>query len=290
MEAITFVGLDLHKRMTSVALAESGRGGEVRFLGEIPSTPEALHRVVERLKGRHRQLSFCPENKRSIGERGLRRTWSEQDLVAERVEPPQRARRDPPLRVAGWPQTLRSIAHRATGRANLGKRDRPARSLPAGSCAGIPSCTCRDRGGTRGNRAADLDLVQVIQPARPSQTSADGRLAQERFKNAGDIRAVIDKRVPSRAAPTLVAELAPEVGSVRPTLHRQLRQTGADAPRELRDDARGRPSTRRGNARVHTGASRRGRAGWCNGRNGGALGSKGINQASRFQFWRSFRV
>jgi transposase len=47
--------------MTSVAIAESGRGGEVRFLGEIPSTPEALHRLVERLKGRHRQLSFCYE-------------------------------------------------------------------------------------------------------------------------------------------------------------------------------------------------------------------------------------
>jgi hypothetical protein len=45
MEPTTFVGLDVHKRMTSVALAESGRGGEVRFLGEIPSTPEALHRL-----------------------------------------------------------------------------------------------------------------------------------------------------------------------------------------------------------------------------------------------------
>jgi len=52
MEATTFVGLDVHKRMTSVAIAESGRGGEVRFLGEIPSTPEALHRLIERLKGR----------------------------------------------------------------------------------------------------------------------------------------------------------------------------------------------------------------------------------------------
>ena len=61
MEATTFVGLDVHKRMTSVAIAESGRGGEVRFLGEIPSTAEALHRLVERLKGRHRRLSFCYE-------------------------------------------------------------------------------------------------------------------------------------------------------------------------------------------------------------------------------------
>jgi transposase len=62
MELTTFVGLDVHKRATSVAIAESGRGGEVRFLGEIPSTPEALHRLVERLKGRHRQLSFCYED------------------------------------------------------------------------------------------------------------------------------------------------------------------------------------------------------------------------------------
>src|SRR5687768_10716672 len=51
MEATTFVGLDVHKRMTSVAIAEAGRGGEVRFMGEIPSSPEALHRLVERLKG-----------------------------------------------------------------------------------------------------------------------------------------------------------------------------------------------------------------------------------------------
>src|SRR5918994_7071746 len=61
MEHTTFVGLDVHKRTTSVAIAEPGRGGEVRFMGEIPSTPEALHRLVERLKQNHRRLSFCYE-------------------------------------------------------------------------------------------------------------------------------------------------------------------------------------------------------------------------------------
>src|SRR5918996_2427797 len=61
MEATTFVGLDVHKRMTSVAIAEPGRGGEVRFLGEIVSSPEALHRLVGRLKDRHGRLSFCYE-------------------------------------------------------------------------------------------------------------------------------------------------------------------------------------------------------------------------------------
>jgi transposase len=58
-----------------VVIAESGHSGEVRFLGEIPSSPEALCRLVERLKDRHRQLSFCPEKKRSVGERGLPGTW-----------------------------------------------------------------------------------------------------------------------------------------------------------------------------------------------------------------------
>jgi hypothetical protein len=39
MEPTTFVGLDVPKRMTSVAIAEAGRGGEVRFRGEIPEHP-----------------------------------------------------------------------------------------------------------------------------------------------------------------------------------------------------------------------------------------------------------
>jgi hypothetical protein len=61
MEIAPFVGLDVHNRATSVGIAESGRGGEVRFLGEIPSSPETLCRLVEQLKARHRQLSFCYE-------------------------------------------------------------------------------------------------------------------------------------------------------------------------------------------------------------------------------------
>jgi hypothetical protein len=50
MELARFAGLDVHKRATSVAIAGSGRGGEVGFLGEIARSPEALGRLVERLK------------------------------------------------------------------------------------------------------------------------------------------------------------------------------------------------------------------------------------------------
>ena len=36
-----FVGLDTSKLKISVALAEEGRQGEVRFLGEIDNTPDS---------------------------------------------------------------------------------------------------------------------------------------------------------------------------------------------------------------------------------------------------------
>lgn len=44
-----------------MAIAKPGRVADVRFLAEIPSTPEALHRLVERLQGRHPRLSFGDE-------------------------------------------------------------------------------------------------------------------------------------------------------------------------------------------------------------------------------------
>ena len=40
-----FVGLDTSKLKISVALAEEGRQGEVRFLGDIDNTPEAVRRL-----------------------------------------------------------------------------------------------------------------------------------------------------------------------------------------------------------------------------------------------------
>jgi hypothetical protein len=37
-----YVGLDTSKLKISVAIAEAGRDGEVRFFGDIDSTPEAV--------------------------------------------------------------------------------------------------------------------------------------------------------------------------------------------------------------------------------------------------------
>ena len=56
-----FVGLDTSKLKISVAVAEDGRQGEIRFLGEIDNTPEAVRRLVSKLSGKHRELLFCYE-------------------------------------------------------------------------------------------------------------------------------------------------------------------------------------------------------------------------------------
>jgi transposase len=56
-----YVGLDTSKRKISVALAEAGREGEVRFLGDIDSTSEAVRHLVTKLAKRHPRLVFCYE-------------------------------------------------------------------------------------------------------------------------------------------------------------------------------------------------------------------------------------
>jgi transposase len=55
-----YVGLDVHKETIAVAMAEEGRGNPV-FYGQIPSTPEALRRLVNQLSGAPSELSFCYE-------------------------------------------------------------------------------------------------------------------------------------------------------------------------------------------------------------------------------------
>jgi hypothetical protein len=45
-DSSAFVGLDTSKLKISVALAEEGRQGEIRFFGDIENTPEAVRRLV----------------------------------------------------------------------------------------------------------------------------------------------------------------------------------------------------------------------------------------------------
>ena len=61
MDSITYVGLDVHKATVSVAVAESGRGGEVRHVGVFANRPEILLKLAARLSKAGHRLNFCYE-------------------------------------------------------------------------------------------------------------------------------------------------------------------------------------------------------------------------------------
>src|SRR6266498_483475 len=56
-----FVGFDTSKLRNAIAIADAGRGGEVRFLGEIENTPAATAKLVRKLSARYERLTFCYE-------------------------------------------------------------------------------------------------------------------------------------------------------------------------------------------------------------------------------------
>ena len=44
-----FVAFDVAKKKHAVAIAEGGRGGEVRFLGEVENRPATIERTIKKL-------------------------------------------------------------------------------------------------------------------------------------------------------------------------------------------------------------------------------------------------
>ena len=51
-----FIGIDTSKSRNAVAIAEGGRGGEVRYLGEFPTTEAATRKLVAKLAAKYRRL------------------------------------------------------------------------------------------------------------------------------------------------------------------------------------------------------------------------------------------
>jgi transposase len=56
-----YVAFDTSKLRHAVAIAEGGRTGEVRFLGEIENSEAATVKLVKKLATKHRRLTFCYE-------------------------------------------------------------------------------------------------------------------------------------------------------------------------------------------------------------------------------------
>ena len=56
-----FVGIDTAKAHNAVAVAQAGRDGEIRYIGEFGTAPDAVIRLVRKLADRYETLHFCYE-------------------------------------------------------------------------------------------------------------------------------------------------------------------------------------------------------------------------------------
>ncbi|MFM2044570.1 MAG: hypothetical protein RLY86_3146, partial [Pseudomonadota bacterium] len=60
-DSVVYVGVDAAKAKHAIAIAAEGRTGEVRYYGEIETTPAAVERFVRKLARKHPRLHFCYE-------------------------------------------------------------------------------------------------------------------------------------------------------------------------------------------------------------------------------------
>jgi transposase len=56
-----FVGIDVAKLRNAVAIADAGRNGEIRYVGEFDASPENMTRLIRKLAAKHDKLHFCYE-------------------------------------------------------------------------------------------------------------------------------------------------------------------------------------------------------------------------------------
>src|SRR3712207_4377449 len=56
-----FVGIDAAKARNAIAVAEGGRSGEVRYLGEVDASEQGMRRLVARIAAKYDRVHFCYE-------------------------------------------------------------------------------------------------------------------------------------------------------------------------------------------------------------------------------------
>ena len=65
--SVAYVALDTSKLRNAVAIAEAGRNGEIRYLGEIDNAPAATAKLARRLARKHAALTFWSRSRPATG-------------------------------------------------------------------------------------------------------------------------------------------------------------------------------------------------------------------------------
>jgi len=56
-----FVGIDVAKLKNAIAVAESGRNGEIRYWGEVEASDAGMRRAIKRITAKFEHVHFCYE-------------------------------------------------------------------------------------------------------------------------------------------------------------------------------------------------------------------------------------
>ena len=60
-QRLLYVGLDVHKNTTDVAIANGRSNGKVRSYGKIDSTLDALNKLIKKLQDGDKELNLTKE-------------------------------------------------------------------------------------------------------------------------------------------------------------------------------------------------------------------------------------
>src|SRR5215475_10281975 len=82
---LAFVAFDSAKEKHAVAIADDGRDGEVRYLGEIDNSPDAVRKLVAKLSRQYERLHFCYEA--GPTGYGLHRQLTDLDRICDVIAP-----------------------------------------------------------------------------------------------------------------------------------------------------------------------------------------------------------
>jgi hypothetical protein len=119
--SMAYVAFDTSKLHNAVALAEAGRAGEVRYLGEFENTLAATAKLVCKLAAKHGALSCCYE--------ACPRAWP-----------------------VGWPDRLRAVPADQTAWPRLHRGG-------AADPGAAPGIRASGVGGVASNRRAELEII-----------------------------------------------------------------------------------------------------------------------------------